>query len=60
MTQQVDLVERINRIVRDRGDVELYMKLDRIMDQLTDEGKTQALGAVIKEISSAKTKKQTT
>lgn len=55
---QTALVERINRIVRDRGDIELFMKLDQIMDRETDLERAAALGSVVKEISANKQKAQ--
>lgn len=54
--QQVALIERINRIVRDRGDVELFMKLDQIMDRETDAERAAALAVIVKEISSSRQK----
>ncbi len=44
------LVERINRNVRDRGDVELVMMLDSIVDKETEPERTATLGAVVKII----------
>ncbi len=52
--QYAQLVERIGRIVRDKGDVELLLKLDRIMDKETEPERAAALGAVVKEISAQK------
>lgn len=50
------LIERLSRIVRDRGDVELLMALDRIMDHDTEEEQTAAFGEVVKLISQKKNK----
>lgn len=49
--QQTVLIERINRVVRDRGDVELFMQLDRIMDRPTEAERTAALAQIVKEMS---------
>lgn len=56
-TQQVVLIERINRIVRDQGDVELFMKLDQIMDRSTQVERAASLAVIVKEISSGRQKK---
>lgn len=45
------LVERLNRIVFDKGDVNLLLALDRIMDRPTEEEKMAALAAVLKKIN---------
>lgn len=49
------LVEKLSRIVRDRGDVEVLMQLDRLMDHETEVEQTAAFGAVVKQISQKKT-----
>lgn len=54
--QQIVLIEKINRIVRDRGDVELFMKLDQIMDRESDAERAAALALIVKEISSSRQK----
>lgn len=45
------LVEKLNRIVFDKGDVSLLMSLDRIMDKDTDSEQAAVLGAVVKSIN---------
>jgi hypothetical protein len=52
--QYAQLVERINRIVRDRGDVELMVLLDRIADRETEAEQAAALGAVVKILNQNK------
>lgn len=54
--QQAALVERIVRIVRDRGDIELFMQLDRIMDKETEPEMAACLGTVVKALSASKQK----
>lgn len=49
-------LERINKIVRDRGDIDLFMKLDQIMDRETEAEQTAALSAVVSELSTTKRK----
>ncbi len=53
-TQYAQLVERINRIVRDRGDVELMVLLDRIADKETEAEQAASLGAVVKILNQNK------
>lgn len=53
-SQYAQLVEKINRIVRDRGDVELMVLLDRIADQETETEQAAALGAVVKILNQGK------
>lgn len=48
---QFQLVEKLNRIVFDKGDVGLLMALDRIMDRETDSEQAAALGSVVKSIN---------
>lgn len=48
---QFQLVEKLNRIVFDKGDVGLLMALDRIMDRETDSEQAAALGSVVKNIN---------
>jgi hypothetical protein len=50
------LVERIGRVVRDRGDVELVVMLDQIMDKETEPERTAALAAVVRTISQSQKK----
>jgi hypothetical protein len=45
------LVERLNRIVFDKGDIDLLIELDRIMDKETDSEQAAALGSVIKNMN---------
>lgn len=52
--QYAQLVERINRIVRDRGDVELMVMLDRIADRETETEQAAALGDVVKILNQNK------
>lgn len=52
--QYAQLVERINRIVRDRGDVELMVLLDRIIDRETEAEQAAALGSVVKILNQNK------
>jgi hypothetical protein len=52
--QYAQLVERINRIVRDRGDVELMVLLDRIADKPTEAEQAASLGAVVKILNQNK------
>ncbi len=52
--QYAELVERISRIVRDRGDVELMVLLDRIVDKETEAEQAAALGAVVKILNQNK------
>lgn len=49
-------LERINKIVRNRGDIDLFMKLDQIMDRQTEAEQNAALEAVVKELSATKRK----
>lgn len=53
-SQYAQLVEKINRIVRDRGDVELMVMLDRIVDQQTEAEQAAALGEVVKILNQGK------
>lgn len=53
-SQYAQLVEKINRIVRDRGDVELMVLLDRIVDQQTEAEQAAALGEVVKILNQGK------
>jgi hypothetical protein len=48
------LVEKLSRIVRDRGDVEILMQLDRLMDFETEIEQTAAFSAVVKQIGQRK------
>jgi hypothetical protein len=52
--QYAQLVEKINRIVRDRGDVELMVLLDRIADKETEVEQAAALGEVVKILNQSK------
>ena len=52
--QYGQLVEKINRIVRDRGDVELMVLLDRIPDKETEEEQAAELGAVVRILNQSK------
>ena len=52
--QYAKLVERINRVVRDRGDVEVMVLLDRIMDEPDDDAKAKALARVVAVINQNK------
>lgn len=49
--QYLQLIEKISRIVRDRGDVELLILLDRIIDHETEEERAAALSSVVKAIN---------
>lgn len=49
--QHLQVIERISRIVRDRGNVELLLMLDRIIDKETDEERIAALGTVMQTIN---------
>lgn len=53
--QYAALVERINRVVRDRGDVELMVMLDRIMDEPDEQTQAQALARIVQHINQKKT-----
>lgn len=48
------LVEKLSRIVRDRGDIETMMLLDRLMDYQTEEEQTAAFVQIVKTISQKK------
>ena len=50
-SNHIQLVEKLNRIVFDKGDVELLMALDRIMDRDTEADQAVALGAVVRHIN---------
>lgn len=52
--QYAQLVEKINRVVRDRGDVELMVHLDRIMDKETESEQAAVLGDVVKILNQGK------
>lgn len=52
--QYAALVERINRVVRDRGDVELMVMLDRIMDETDEQKQSQALARIVQHINQKK------
>jgi 3-hydroxymyristoyl/3-hydroxydecanoyl-(acyl carrier protein) dehydratase len=54
MTVNMQVIERISQIVRDRGDVELVMLLDRIMDYESEEEQAAGLAAAVKQISQKK------
>lgn len=56
--QQAQLVEKINRMVRQQGNVDLILKLDQIMDQKTEADKTAALSAIVKQVNELKSKKR--
>lgn len=53
-SQYTQLVEKINRVVRDRGDVELMMLLDRIADKETETEQAVCLAAVVKILNQGK------
>lgn len=54
--QHNTLAEKINRVVRDLGDIELFLRLDQIMDKETDSERATALGMVVKDIAANKQK----
>ena len=47
----LQLVEKLNKIVFDKGDVNLLMALDRVMDNETEEDRMAALASVVRKIN---------
>lgn len=50
-SRHLPLVERLMRIVLDRGDLDLLLALDRIMDQATETDQAAALARVVAAIN---------
>lgn len=51
----LQLVEKLNKIVFDKGDVSLLLALDRVMDNETEEERMAALANVVRKINEQRT-----
>lgn len=45
------LIEKLNRIVYDKGDLDLLLALDRVMDNDTEADQMTALSAIVRQIN---------
>jgi hypothetical protein len=57
--QYAPLIERLSRLVRDRGDIDLLLGLDRIMDHSSVEDQTMAFRGVLESLNQRKSGKST-
>lgn len=52
------LIDKVGRIMRDRGDLTILMAVDRLMDLDTEQERTQGFAKIVRELTAAKAKKE--